>query len=54
MYNFPDDHDWGQKRAYSLTDNEEDQIQQHLDYEETENNEPLLQPVLSSEEEHLT
>ena len=52
MYEFPDDHDWGQKRFDSLTDHGEDKKLQHLDYDETESHESLLQPISLNEEEN--
>ena len=45
MYNFPDDHDWGQKRAAYFKSPYQDYLsyKDPLDYDETENNAISLQ-----------
>lgn len=53
MYKFPDDHDWGQKRFDSIADHGEEKLQ-HIDYDEAESHESLLQPISLNEEEHLS
>merc|ERR1712038_401469 len=53
MYNFPDDHDWGQKRAAYFKSPYQDDLsyKDPLDYDETENNAISLQSDSLNDEE---
>merc|ERR1712038_1096444 len=53
MYNFPDDHDWGQKRAAYYKSPYQDYLsyKDPLDYDETENNAISLQSDSLNDEE---
>merc|ERR1712064_217560 len=53
MYNFPDDHDWGQKRAAYFKSPYQDYLRYKdpLDYDETENNAISLQSDSLNDEE---
>jgi len=53
MYNFPDDHDWGQKRAAYFKSPYQDYLsyKDPLDYDETENNAISLQSDSLNDEE---
>jgi len=53
IYNFPDDHDWGQKRSYYINSPDQDNAQ-GFDYEETESSPPLLHSDPLNDEEPLS